>query len=566
MTLMRPNRARGRHRGFTLTEVLIAVVVLLGVLLAAGRIFSTTQQVTGVGEANAEIINEIAAIEEAMRTDLANISRQGVLVIRNIEVPNDIRGAGRPLVNPALPATAVIRSDQLMFIRDGVQRIQTISVGAGEKVRPTGVSSRVYYGHGFTLGEQSVPAISTGTTAFGWDVVSAADNDVHGGIPPWFDGPINLRRFSYNGFNVFQPVGGVVPRVKTPTDARQWPLVRAPIILVDDNGPEASLGLTSFQRTRYLDENGAGSSDYGGAQSYFTAFVDDPRGLQVAGRSPRHVLSGRADAAASGLDDIRDAILVKDPDDPGDTRWFTQDPDGVDQRTIIEQQLMFQADDTVNPPFIEYPRVERRGPSSSRVDHALVNDVMGTAVSDIRIEWTWRDGTGTVSDAAGADVPAVDAVRAVAFGIATPDVRASQPWFGLWNEDLGVRPMSEPVPAGGGDAEWIINPQPYDGQAGQEILLPENIERYDDSASLPNGDIRIYSAVFGFNNDRPLFLSRATGEVLPPLDDDDRRRLGFTPWPDAIRVTLTLHDTDARLENGRQVQFIIDLPETGSDR
>ena len=70
MTGRRSTSGRPRVAGFTLTEVLVAVVVLLGVLLAAGRIFSTTKQVTGVGEANAELLNEIAAIEEVMRDDL----------------------------------------------------------------------------------------------------------------------------------------------------------------------------------------------------------------------------------------------------------------------------------------------------------------------------------------------------------------------------------------------------------------------------------------------------------------------------------------------------------------
>ncbi len=549
----------GSRRGFTLTEILVAVLVLLGVLLAASRIFSTTQQVAGAGEANAETINEIVAIEQAMREDLANISREGFIVIRNVAVPNDVRGAGRPLLNPELPAEAEIRSDQIMFIREGVQRLQTISVGAGEKVRPTATSTRVYYGHAFTLGEQSIPAIATGSNPTAWDVVATGSPDVHVGLAPWEEGPVSLRRFQYapaNPSQVLQPTSSAVSRVKAPSDARTWPLVRAPIALVDDDGPEASgAGLTQFSRTRYLDESGGPAEDYGGAFAYFTAFVDDPR---PALGGFRNVLSGRTDAAASTLDDIRDVLLVKDPDAPSDRRWFTQDPDGLDQRTILEQRMMFPADDTVSPPILEYPRVELRSPSMSRLDSALTNDVLGTAVSDVRIEWTWRDGTGTVIDAAAADLPGPQAVRAVAFGIEAPDQRAGQPWFGLRDDARGVRPMSEP------EGEWVLNPLPYADVAGQEILLPENIERYD-AASGP-GDVRIYSAVFGFNNDRPLFTSRSSGEVLPPVSEDDRRRLGFTPWPDAIRVTLTVHDADTRLTAGRRVQFVIDLPDTGRDR
>ena len=39
------------RRAFTLTELLVAIAVLVGVLLAASKIFSTTSRVSSVGEA-----------------------------------------------------------------------------------------------------------------------------------------------------------------------------------------------------------------------------------------------------------------------------------------------------------------------------------------------------------------------------------------------------------------------------------------------------------------------------------------------------------------------------------
>ena len=62
----------------------------------------------------------------------------------------------------------------------------------------------------------------------------------------------------------------------------------------------------------------------------------------------------------------------------------------------------------------------------------------------------------------------------------------------------------------------------------------------------------VYEAFFGLNQTNPL---DATG--VPHVD------MGYTPWPSAIRVTLTLHDTGLRLESGRDVEFVINLPETG---
>ncbi len=44
------------------------------------------------------------------------------------------------------------------------------------------------------------------------------------------------------------------------------------------------------------------------------------------------------------------------------------------------------------------------------------------------------------------------------------------------------------------------------------------------------------------------------------LDGTPNVDLGYTPWPSAIRITMTVHDTDTRLESGRELQFVIELP------
>ena len=67
---------------------------------------------------------------------------------------------------------------------------------------------------------------------------------------------------------------------------------------------------------------------------------------------------------------------------------------------------------------------------------------------------------------------------------------------------------------------------------------------------MSTGGIDIYEAIFGYNQDTP--IDPATG--LPDVD------LAYTPWPSAIRITMTLHDTATRLEAGREIQFVINLP------
>ncbi len=68
------NRVSAARRAFTLTELLVAIVVLLVVILAVGRIFGTASTVVKNGEANADILQETSAVEQLIRNDLARIS------------------------------------------------------------------------------------------------------------------------------------------------------------------------------------------------------------------------------------------------------------------------------------------------------------------------------------------------------------------------------------------------------------------------------------------------------------------------------------------------------------
>ena len=85
-----PPRPSRRSPGFTLTELMVAVVVLLVIILAVGRIFGTASDVVKAGEANANILQEISAVEQLMRNDLDRISDEGFLVVQCVAVRNDI--------------------------------------------------------------------------------------------------------------------------------------------------------------------------------------------------------------------------------------------------------------------------------------------------------------------------------------------------------------------------------------------------------------------------------------------------------------------------------------------
>ena len=63
-------------RAFTLIELLVAILVLLAVLLAAGRIFSATTEVAGIGEALNDNQSDLNAIERQLRQDVSAISKE----------------------------------------------------------------------------------------------------------------------------------------------------------------------------------------------------------------------------------------------------------------------------------------------------------------------------------------------------------------------------------------------------------------------------------------------------------------------------------------------------------
>jgi len=66
--------------------------------------------------------------------------------------------------------------------------------------------------------------------------------------------------------------------------------------------------------------------------------------------------------------------------------------------------------------------------------------------------------------------------------------------------------------------------------------------------------IYTYQAIFGPNGDKPYREARNPGSVKRILRSD------YTPWPTALRFTITLHDPKLVLGQGRVFQFVVDLP------
>ncbi|MHC4127921.1 MAG: prepilin-type N-terminal cleavage/methylation domain-containing protein [Planctomycetota bacterium] len=483
-----------KRTGFTLTELAVAVAILVVVVVAVERLFQSAGAVVGLGLAGADVLQEAAAIERQIRGDLQRLCREGFLIIRCVAVPNDVRGPGA-LLDPALRADAVIRSDQIVFFTHGAHSIQTLRAGSGADRRAQGNAARVYYGHAFQV-PAGPPVERPGP---GDDVVLAIDPEViaHEPLVPWSAGPRSLQRVRFQR-NATDPPGdyvidgdhGLVDATQPP--ARRWLLARQAVVLADDGGSPA---VFLFRLRR------------GGFRS--TASIGD--GV---------VRNGRVDAAAGGLNDIRAAFGGTAGGGPLDP-W-------LDQRSAIAGLLF-------------YPRAQRVAPGPHRVDQALTSQVLAGACSSLVIDWTWSDGVGDVDNAAGR--------RFRGLGVSAD---GPHPWFGLDpvgppGRGRGVRTLAQYV-AG---LEPDVRPQ---------TIRPGTIEQLantlttDAGRAIQQTGAVVYEAIFGCNHHAP--LDPAAGTPWPGGPD---AQIAYTPWPSALRITMTLHDAAGRLDAGREVQFVVHL-------
>ena len=83
------------------------------------------------------------------------------------------------------------------------------------------------------------------------------------------------------------------------------------------------------------------------------------------------------------------------------------------------------------------------------------------------------------------------------------------------------------------------------------------IEGVDTAILRPLGtatQVYSYQAIFGPNGDKPYREAKFPGGSERVLRTD------YTPWPTALRFTITLHDPKLALSQGRVFQFVVELP------
>ncbi|MCH2133733.1 MAG: hypothetical protein MK116_08280 [Phycisphaerales bacterium] len=513
-------RQSARSGGFTLAEILVSVGVLIAILLASARVFQTAQQVSNVGNAAADVLQETASIEKQIREDISRLSPQGAIAIHSVKVRNDQRIADwesdgsvglRPgLINPNLNATAFIRCDQLVFFTDGISRVKQLGSDGYVTPRPgwfpkiLGEGSMVYYGHAIQFPELKACNVNNpANTAeppilHGHDVDFATLRDEGVEITPWFDGGINAsvptiyRQYpraatddNYEHFTIQFPQVEADPILGTQPEARRWILARQETVLGDD---DQNLPGTSNKRI-YMSR----------AFGTTSVFPVDPRWDQ--GFSNIHFSTipllecGRVDLAGMRMSGVTEALTIsRDPQDPNnvlpanrswDSGDFYEYDDGTLNRDILDQDGVGGRPDLPGDgsqrdlvkSLVRWPRAERVPPGEGRFDQHLTIPTLGSACSSFIVEWTWDEGIG---DAESIYVdPQTDRTRVIeweglrvdpANGWDDPngDPYLGQRWFGLYDRGRQVMPFGRVDQSVQDDLGWIGFADVYPGDVNPD--------------------------------------------------------------------------------------------------
>jgi prepilin-type N-terminal cleavage/methylation domain-containing protein len=605
----RRSLASSHHRGFTLVELLIAVVVLLAVILALSRIFSTVSEVSGIGQASAAIMQEAAVIEKQLRRDIENLSTDGFFAIRQVAVRNDVHGENQ-LLDPTRPPQAVIRADQLVLFTDSVATFQIGRFNERANLWAQSNAARVYWGHAVQLpgGSPFEPDGPTdGGRGFAYD---PGNTFAQHPLVPWRRGPQDMVRTLFDratdagpdAESIYNRGGGAAEVIDgTQPPPNRWLLARQAVLLADSTDPFNNPA--NNRKTRFGAEGGTGDA-IGLALIVPTAraiFNDLAYGANV--QHPRYgwsreIRNGRMDGAATTFSEIRRWLLTN-PEDGNPANflrpWSDDTYNGVgrDQWSVIAREVM------------HYPRGERRAPGMIRVDQALTNHIIGSAVSDFIVEWMYEDGVGDLHDSTGSrlryNINTFDVVSERElrnsddlrfwwpFGYYTnwydPSSplygdQPARPWFGINRSsfcpdcpDRGVGFYSQQP------YNQMANPLAYQVRANfkpADTIFPNlgtpdasmsNLERWFTASQFASqygltnwnqfeNRVLIYEAFFGYNRTTPIAESASgSGQI------NINRDLAYTPWPSAIRVSMRVHDPQGRIEGGRVVQFVIELPE-----
>ena len=265
------------RRAFTLVELLVSITVLLVILGAVARIFSTASKVSGLGEANADLQTTATAIERLVRSDIARLNRDGFMAIQCVAVRNDVNRAiyaapndpSIPLLDPNRPADEYLRCDQIVFFTDRQQPTAQYQPpgGAGNTGLNDGYGYgvRVWAARGGTEQVQLTPESGSWNSMVrigtGVQVPLMATDNTKSEVPQYFPDPLSVGKGSGSTSSLvagspltpwtwMRPAEGPQLEVSyfnmaapnntkgyaVQPEPRRWTIARQSVLLSDDGG------------------------------------------------------------------------------------------------------------------------------------------------------------------------------------------------------------------------------------------------------------------------------------------------------------------------------------------
>lgn len=591
--------------GFTLAELIVAVGAVALLTIGIGQIFSSVNKLVGSGAAIAETDQMARAIEAQLREDFSALSRlrteDTFFAIRNRRVAatyvnRDQRELDRRAgLNETSIGTAARtrRLDEMMFLAfggegGGYSSAQIASGNQGETV--SAPVARIYYGH--ALRPKSDPDYNP-------------DDPVSGNVPRriWIpDGDFGQKAGAINRFESGSPVDG------RNEYAGDWQLVRQPLLLYGSAAagppsgsnakPEIPAGLAYAPSIRDMD------TDKRAASGGVTLSSNQPQNWPRTGQwqtLPRPLRFGRVDICAQSPETLKRWLEGIDPAPPLPRPPGWRPPDA----TAYDSGLLNQVPSPTNP-YLTVSGSEWDSPLWQRVGGVLNPDTLRAntwglqgAIAGAFTRFLAEsdpplidrndspDGAGfnQVTDqdpplSALMDLHATIATRCSNFEIAWSD---GTTW--LYNNPLVIDSDNDGFPEvrlQRGDLVWFdINFYRRSGGGPNDDLTDAGRDRiYRVHAEepmpekLPGPNIQtIERFPLGANREAYLFAASGPGATInagaPNRDDEYLAIWGYRlpdtagwfsgPWPKPklIRVRMTLHDTQYRLDGGRQYEFIM---------
>lgn len=591
------------RRGFTLAELIVAVGAVALLTIGIGQIFSSVNKLVGAGAAIAETDQMARAIEARMREDFASLGRlrteDTFFAIRSRRVAGtylnrDQRDLDRRAgLNEASVGTAARtrRLDEMMFLAFGGEGGGYASAQIPPGSRNDTVSApvaRIYYGH--ALRPQP-------DTAYDPENPGAANVPVRLWVP---DGDFGQKAGDINRFD------SGVPAVGRNEFAGDWQLVRQPLLLYGSlaAGPSAGSnakpaippGLAYAPYIRDLDT----WSRFAGVKETSTNLW--PRGGQWQ-TYPRLLGRGRVDICAQSPETLKRWLegIEPPPPLPRPPGWRPPDATAFDSGQLnmipsVDQPYLIASGSMWDSPL--WQRIGgTTNPDTLRANTYGVQGAIAGAFTRYLAEsdpplidrGDKPDGSGT-NQATGQDPPLsalMDLHATVATRCSNFEVAWSDGTTWLYDNPLNIDVDGDGVPEvrlQRGDVVWFDmnffrrrGPGSNDdlSDSGRERIYPiqsaeplpeklpgpglQNIERFPTGAN--------QEAYLGGNTGAS--GARATINVAAPSRDDEYLAIwgyrvpntagGFSgPWtkPRLIRVRMTLHDAQYRVEGGKQYEFI----------